>query len=417
MIPVSKAFKIIDSEVRPLGSEIIGIERAVGRVLAQDIIADTDMPPFDRSQMDGFAVRAADTEEVPVDLRLVGESAAGRGWHERMKRGETVRIMTGAPIPVGADAVQKLELARETGVQVAPKVPYVPGVSGVLAENVTILETTEKGRFIVRKGVEIRKGAVLFRKGAVISEGMIAGIAAFGYSKLAVAERPSIAILSTGSEIVPIDKTPGRDQIRNSNSLMLKVLCEQSGASAKLLPISGDHLEKLRSRIGKTASEGKTNVLVITGGVSVGKYDLTKTALKELGAEIFFEKARLKPGKPAVFARLGNVLVFGLPGNPVSSAVTFHLFVRRAIRRMQLSTNVELKSGYAITRSRVKGTAERETYLPVALNATKEAVLIAEQLKFGGSSDFVGFAHAEALVKVPRGHVYEAGDIAEIVYI
>jgi molybdopterin molybdotransferase len=404
MIPVSKAFKVIDNEVSSLGSETIGIEYAVGRVLAQDIVADTDMPPFDRSQMDGFAVRAAETANVPVDLRLVGESAAGRGWHERMNSGETVRIMTGAPIPSGADAVQKLELARETG-------------SGASADYVTIMEAVEKGRSIVRKGAEIRKGAVLFRKGSVISEGMIAGIAAFGHAKLTVAKEPSIAILSTGSEIVPIEKAPGRDQIRNSNSLMLKVLCAQAGASVKLLPISGDHLEKLKSRIGKTASDGKTNVLVITGGVSVGKYDLTKTALNELGAEIFFEKIRLKPGKPAVFARLGEMLVFGLPGNPVSSAVTFYLFVRRAIQRMQLSSHVELRSGYAQVTIHLKGAAERETYLPVALRTTNDGMLVAEPLKFGGSSDFVGFASAEALVKVPRGHVYEAGDIAEIVYI
>src|SRR6185369_21073 len=168
---------------------------------------------------------------------------------------------------------------------------------------------------------------------------------------------------------------PGRDQIRNSNSVMLKVLCEQAGASARSLPIAGDDLEKLTTSISRIANDGKIDVIVITGGVSVGKYDLTKAALKELGAEIFFEKVRLKPGKPAVFAKLVNLLVFGLPGNPISSAVTFYLFVGRALRRMQNATAVELRSGYAVAAGRMKAAAERETYLPVALETSKEGVL------------------------------------------
>ncbi|MEP6848721.1 MAG: gephyrin-like molybdotransferase Glp [Acidobacteriota bacterium] len=404
MIPVSKAFNIIDDEVSAIGPERIAVENAVGRVLAENIVADMDMPPFNRSQMDGFAVRAVDVADAPVVLRLVGESAAGRGWHDRMKRGESVRIMTGAPIPLGADTVQKLELALETSSQDAN-------------EEITILESVEKGKFIVTKGSEIRKGAVLFQKGSLVSEGMIAGIAAFGYSTLEVAKRPAVAVLSTGSEIVPIDRIPGRDQIRNSNSLMLKALCEQAGASTKLLPISGDHLEKLKARISKAANDDKTDVLVITGGVSVGKYDLTKAALRELEAEIYFERVRLKPGKPAVFARLGKMLIFGLPGNPVSSAVTFYLFVRRAIRRMQGASEIGLRSGYARTSRRLKGAAERETYLPIALKTSNDATLIAEALKWGGSSDFVGFANAEALAKIPRGRIYEESEIVEIVYI
>jgi len=411
MIPISKAFKIIDKETGVIDSEKIRLDHAVGRVLAQDIVADTDMPPFDRSQMDGFAVRAADVTQVPVNLRLVGESAAGRGWHETLKRGEAVRIMTGAPVPKGADAVQKLELAQETDK------PGIFGTSRDSKSSVRILESVDLGRFIVGKGSEIKKGAVLFKSGTMVTEGMITGIAAFGYSEIKVAKKPVVAVLSTGSEIVAIDKKPGRDQIRNSNSVMLKVLCEQAGASARSLPIAGDDLEKLTTSISRIANDGKIDVLVITGGVSVGKYDLTKAALKELGAEIFFEKVRLKPGKPAVFAKLGNLLVFGLPGNPVSSAVTFYLFVRRAIRRMQSALEVELRTGYARTAARMKGAAERETYLPVELETNKDGILLAKPLKWGGSSDFVGFARAEALAKVPKAKIYEAGEIVDIVYI
>ncbi len=400
MIPISKAFNIIDRETASLGSETIRLEFAVGRVLAENIIADTDMPPFDRSQMDGYAVRSADIAEVPVTLKLVGESAAGRGWHSKLKRGESVRIMTGAPVPEGSDAVQKLELASEPRVSV-----------------VTILEPGEKGKFIVKKGSEIRRGEVLFAAGTPITEGKIAGMAAFGYSKVKVPKKPVVAILSTGTEIVPIDKTPSLDQIRNSNSLMLKVLCEQAGASARSLPIVGDNLGNLKSRISKTATGGKTDILVITGGVSVGKYDLTKAALKALGAEIFFERVRLKPGKPAVFAKLGNMLVFGLPGNPVSSAVTFYLFVRRAIRRMQNARSVDLKSGYASVAGRMKAAAERQTYLPVELETSKTGLLVAKPLKWGGSSDFVGFAMAGGLAVIPSGKSFDEGDVVEIVFL
>src|SRR5215813_11217579 len=182
MIPVLKALKIIDREVRPIGAESVRVEQVVGRVLAENIIADTDMPPFDRSQMDGFAVRATDVQIVPATLRLVGESAAGRGWHKRLSKGEAIRIMTGAPVPEGADSVQKLELVRDG------------------SETITILESVEKGKSIVRRGAEIKKSSVLFRAGELITEGMIAGIAAFGYSAVKVARKPAVSILSTGSE-------------------------------------------------------------------------------------------------------------------------------------------------------------------------------------------------------------------------
>jgi molybdopterin biosynthesis enzyme len=167
----------------------------------------------------------------------------------------------------------------------------------------------------------------------------------------------------------------------------------------------------------RAASEGKTNVLVITGGVSVGKYDLTKDALRKAKAEIFFEKVSLKPGKPAVFARMGEMLIFGLPGNPVSSAVTFYLFVRRALRRMQNAIDLELRSGYARTSGRLKGAGERDTYFPVTLTTAADATLTAGPLKWGGSSDFVGFANAEALAVLPKGTSYESGDLVKIVYI
>ncbi len=411
MIPIDEAIEIIRRETPSLGLETVALSHSVGRVLAENILADTDLPPFDRSQMDGFAVIAADTANAPVELKIVGESSAGSGWHHDLKSGQSVRIMTGAPVPKGSGAVQKVELTNEAIDQ---------------PEKVTILESVKQGQFIVPKGFEVGSGETVFIKGELITANMIASIAAFGYGTVKVSERPSIAILPTGSEIVDVGETPGIDQIRDSNSVMLKALCEKSGCQAELLPIAADDLQALKTSILAVAgyssslsqiSNLKSQILIITGGVSVGKYDFTKTALKEIGAEIFFDKVELKPGKPTVFAKLGDTLIFGLPGNPVSSAVTFYLFVRMAIMQMQSAANTSLKHGYASAASAIKGAKERDTYLPATLETDVNAVLTATPLKWHGSSDFIGFARAEALIVVPKGKKFDEGEIVRIVYL
>ena len=397
IIPISKALKIVSEQVPKLASEKVAIDDCVGRFLAQDIVADTDLPPFDRSQMDGFAVRAADTASAPVELKIVGESAAGRGWHKTLKKGEAVRIMTGAPVPSGGDAVQKVELTSEDGV------------------SVTILKPVKKGASIVKKGTETKKGQKVLSKGERITENLIAPIAAFGYTSVRVFRQPRVAIIGTGSEIVEIAEKPGKDQIRNSNSVMLKAFAERAGATATIFRNTGDDLEQLKSQF--AAATANADILVITGGVSVGKYDLTKPALTTLGANIFFERIALKPGKPTVFAKLKKTLVFGLPGNPVSAAVTFHLFVRTAIRLMQGSTNSPPREGFAVLNHNVKAIKDRDCYLPGVLTATRDARLQAVTLKWGGSSDFVGYARAECLVVVPKGKAFNAGEIVKIIYL
>lgn len=397
MIPVSKAIAIISREVRGLPVERVAIEDAVGRVLAEDVVADTDMPPFDRSQMDGYAVRAADTKDAPVTLKLVGESAAGRGWKGRLRSGEAVRIMTGAPLPAGADAVQKIELASETD------------------GTVTINEPTAKGRFIVQKGKEVKKGTTVLHRGNRISPANISVPAAFGYAKLKVSKRPRVAILATGTEIVPVGKRPKPDQIRNSNSVMLAALCEGAGAETVVLPTVGDKLTDLTAAIASAAKA--SDMVITTGGVSVGKYDLTKAAIAGLGAEIFFEKVKLKPGKPTVFARLKKAYFFGLPGNPVSAAVTFHLFVRRALMLMQSASAVELPTGFAVIDGEAKGTRERDSYLPASLATDAKGRLLAVPLRWHGSSDFIGFASAQALVRVPAGTSLSAGEVCEVLFL
>lgn len=397
MISVEKAQRIVATESTALKSERIPLEDALGRILAEDVIADTDMPPFDRSQMDGYAVKAADTESAPVTLKLVGESAAGCGWHKTLRSGEAVRIMTGAPMPQGADAVQKIELTSEDG------------------NTVKIKEPTSTGRYIVNQGKEIKKGKAVLTSGSKITPNNIAVPAAFGYARIKVAKRPRVAILSTGTEIVDIAKRPKRDQIRNSNSIMLKALCEQAGAEATILPLVGDDISELRSQISEAARTA--DLLITTGGVSVGKYDLTKLALRELGAEIFFERLRLKPGKPTVFAKLKKSLVFGLPGNPVSAAVTYYLFVKATLMRMQNACEPDLKKGFAIASRSVKAPKERDAYLPARLSTGPNGNLIAEPIDWHGSSDFIGFALTDALLAVRRGVTIEPGTPVQLLFL
>lgn len=398
MIDITQAIKTIARETGTLGAEKVELAVSISRVLRENIIADTDLPPFDRSQMDGYAVRAADTQSRSVMLQIVGESAAGHGWRKTIKRGQAVRIMTGAPVPEGADSVQKIELTTES-------------TNG----QVEIREATKNGQYIIRKGGEVKQGQTVFRSGEAITENMIAALASFGYAKVKISKKPRVAILGTGSEIVDINKNPGRDQIRNSNSVMLDVIARKFGAETKIFPISKDSISDLKSQISDAA--GASDILVITGGVSVGKYDLTKAALAELGAKIFFDKVRLKPGKPAVFARLRKTLVFGLPGNPVSAAVTFHLFARKAILASQGALATDLQKGFAVLSSDVKAARERDTYLPARVETNKIGTLVTYPLKWRGSSDFIGFARADSMIFVPRGKHLAKGDVAEIVFL
>jgi len=399
MISVAEAIQIVQEQTRPLPPERVCLEHAVGRILAEDIIADNDLPPFDRSQMDGYAVQAVDTQNAPVRLRIAGESAAGRGWHQQMKAGEAVRIMTGAPLPAGADSVQQVELTRES--------------EGF----VEILESVQTGRSIVRRASEIEKGATVLRAGEPIGAAMMAALASFGCAQVMVGRRPRVAVLATGSELVAVDQTPGQDQIRDSNNYSIGAYAELPGALVERLPLAGDDTTLLKNQIAEAAK--RSDVVVTSGGVSMGVYDFTKAALTELNSEIFFERVSLRPGKPTVFARLpGGALVFGLPGNPVSVSVTFNLFARTAILAMQGAKETELQKETAVLAKGLKGTQDRESYLPAELSTSGDGKLLALPLKWGGSSDFVAFARATALIIVPKGlQLLEAGAIVQIVHI
>lgn len=403
MIPVVEAIQIVRDKTPQLNSELVSLPEARGRVLAEEIIADTDLPPFDRSQMDGYAVRAADVQAgTPARLKIVGESVAGRGWHQQMHAGEAVRIMTGAPVPAGADSVQQVELTRDIG--------EVEGVA-----EVEILEPVVPGRSIVRRGSEITAGETVLTAGERITAATMAVLASFGYAQVNVGRRPRVAVLATGSELVAVDQQPGRDQIRDSNNFSLAAYAEVAGAVVERLPLAGDDTSQLKRQIIEAAE--RSDIVVTSGGVSVGIYDFTKPALRELNAELFFERVALRPGKPTVFARLPNgTLFFGLPGNPVSVSVTFNLFARTALLAMQGAKEPSLPEEWAVLARGVKGAAGRESYLPAKLGTTPDGVLLAEPLKWGGSSDFVGFVRATSLIVLPPdAQRFEAGTKVRVV--
>src|SRR5712692_6686388 len=217
MIPIAEAIEIVLKHTSGSGVDSVSLVDALGRILAEDIIADTDLPPFDRAQMDGYAVRAADVADIPAQLRIAGESAAGAGWHQEMKAGEAVRIMTGAPVPKGADAVQQVELTRE-----------IDGGS-----QVEILEPVEAGRSIVKRAAEIKAGETVLRAGDEINAAMIATLTSFGYAQVRVGRRPRVAVMATGSELVDVDQKPARDQIRDSNNYTIAAYATLAGATVE----------------------------------------------------------------------------------------------------------------------------------------------------------------------------------------
>ena len=398
MISVAEAIQIVRQQTHTLPAEHVSLEHALGRVLTVDVVADSDLPPFDRSQMDGYAVRAADVESAPARLRIVGESAAGKGWHNQLELGQAVRIMTGAPVPAGADSVQQVELTHELK-------------DGTIVE---LLESVEVGRSIVKRGSEITAGETVLTAGTVVNAAMMAVLAAFGYATVEVFRKPRVAVMATGSELVSVDQKPGQDQIRDSNNYSIAAYAELAGAVVQRLPLAGDETAQLKKQLAEAAET--CDLIVTSGGVSMGVYDLTKTALKELDAELYFERIALRPGKPTVFARLPNGTLFlGLPGNPVSVAVTFNLFARTALLAMQGAVDPVLKRETAALARSVKGTADRESYLPAQLTTNDDGELIAFPLKWGGSSDFVAFALTTALAIVPAGvKSLDAGSLVSV---
>jgi len=315
MIPFDDALEIVLREARPLPAEEVALAEVTGRVLAEDVAADRDLPPFDRAAMDGYAVRAEDVAAAPVALEVVGEVRAGEWPEVVVGPGQAVRIMTGAPVPSGADAVQQVERTR-------PLDEF----------RVTVEAAVGAGTNVAPRGAEARAGETLLSAGRVIDPPSVAVLASAGQDRVRVARRPVVAVLVTGDELVDVASRPGPGQIRNSNGPAVAAQARLAGADVRLLGVAPDRQEAIAEalRAGLDA-----DVLVVSGGVSAGDYDLVEPALLDLGAMFLFTKVAIKPGAPLVFGRLGRALVFGLTGNPVSAQATFDLFVRPALLKMQ----------------------------------------------------------------------------------
>lgn len=364
--------------------ESVALLDAVGRVLAAPVTADRDQPPFDRATRDGYAVRAADCEEP---LRVVGCVRAGETWAQRaLAEGEALEIMTGAPLPVGADAVVMVEHIVAEG----PSVRLSEGRSLRAGENVVL------------RGAEARRGAGVLRAGAVVGAAEVAVAASCGCVTLPVFARPRVAIVATGDELVELDVVPGAAQIRNSNSYALAAMASMEGGQATRLTHAGDTREQLRERI----AEGRGyDLLVLSGGVSMGKYDLVENVLAELGAEIFFTGAFIQPGKPIVFGRLrrsgaGWTYFFGLPGNPVSTQVTFSLFVAPFVQALAGRAEVAPQFVEARLAEDMKGNPKITRFLPAELRGEWDAVTV-RVVGWQGSGDIAANARGNCYVVLP----------------
>lgn len=399
MLRIEDALQIILAQTPRLGEEEISLTAAIGRVLRHDAKSDLDLPPFDRARMDGYALKAADaanaSETNPARLKEIGEAAAGHAFDGTVESGQAVRIMTGAPVPAGADAVQQIEVIK------------------VADGWIEIQKAVQPGQFITPRGVEARAGDVMVKAGERISPAVAAVLASFGHARLQVLRRPRIALLSTGTELVEVAEKPGPSQIRNSNTYSLAGYAESAGAKVVSTGIVRDDFDATRDAIAEGLA--KADVVMLSGGVSMGDYDLVKPALLELGAEILVEKVAMHPGKPTVFAKLGDKIIFGLPGNPVSVAVSFHLFARPALMQMQGAKEIHLPRFQAYVARTVKGAPPRRSHQPGRLTI-KAGRAEVEPLKWSGSSDLVAFMKADCLIVVPEDRASATeGELVEVV--
>ena len=389
--------------------ETVDLLAALGRVLAEGIAADRDFPPFARATRDGYAVRSADLAQLPAQLQVMGEVKAGE-WPDpgvcSVGPGQAVGIMTGAPLPAGADAVVMVEYTALTGTAV----------------EVEIRRSVNPGENFVPRGAEARAGDLLLDRGRRLDHAAIAIAASVGKSRVQVFRKPRVAVLSTGDEVVEIDATPGQAEIRNSNSYSLAAQVQNAGGDPVRLAIAPDERGRLRELIKEGLS---CDLLLLTGGVSMGKYDLVEQVLGELNAEFYFTGAQIQPGRPVVFgscscgagalarvpapmspsARAGapappKKYFFGLPGNPVSTMVTFELFARPMIQALAGMTPQPLIFLRARLKSDIRTKTGLKRFLPAVLSGEFENAEV-ELARWQGSGDIAALAQANCYVVIP----------------
>ncbi len=388
MLSVDEALAIVLANTPRLALEDVELAGALGRVLGEAVEADADLPPFDRSAMDGYAVRAADVAGAPVVLEVAGRIRAGQYPEQPLRPRQAVQLMTGAPVPAGATAVQPVEKTR--------------AVDG--GARVEILEPVATGAHISRRGCEVAAGDLVLEAGRTIDPATIAVLAAVGKARLAVGRKPTVAVLVTGDELVDVCDTPARGRIRNSNGYAVMAQAILAGAEVRSLGVVPDHAD----RIADAVREGfASDVLVVSGGVSAGAFDFVEEALARFDVGVLFTHVAIKPGAPLVFGRQGDTLVFGLPGNPVSAQVTFDVFVRAALLRMQGARVVSRPRVEVELEGPLMNRSGRQNHLPARVRV-RDGRLVAAPVATAGSADVVAHAAANALVVLDAARVQAA---------
>ncbi len=393
MIDIYEAQETLLRAIKSGESVKVPLGEALGRTLAVPVQTDVDYPPFDRSVMDGYAVRAGDVSNAPVMLRVAGQIAAGRKPTESLGPGEAIQINTGAPIPSGADAVVRVEETELSG-------------SG---EQVLVRTPVPQGQFITPRATYVSGGSRVLSVGTRLTSLALGAAASAGASHVTVYRRPKVAILSTGNELVEIDHRPTGAEIRNSNQHLLEALVTAAGAEPVVLGIARDDRDVLREKI--TAGL-RSDVLCITGGVSMGAFDFVPDVLEALDASFHVHKIAIKPGRPTIFATVPDgTPVFARPGNPAGAFVAFVLLVRPALAIMEGRSGAMPRLVRAVLGTSVGPTAGRRTYIPARACVNDAGEWEVKTLSWHGSGDAFGMATANALImRSPRSEAAPSGE-------
>lgn len=398
LMPLADAIKSVLDGAGPLGIEHIALDDAHGRVLAEDLKALRTQPPEDMSAMDGYAVRAADAT-LGAKLTVIGEVAAGRPFHAPLAAGQAVRIFTGGVIPAGANAVVIQEDTTRDG------------------DSVTINEAAAPGKNIRRAGIDFKQGDALIAQGRHLTDRDLSLAAAMNYPALPVYRRPRVALLATGDELVMPGNEPGPGQIVYSNGYALRALARAQGADVIDLGIARDTVESTTACI-RQAIAANVDILVTTGGASVGDHDLVQKSLVAEGVDMAFWRIAMRPGKPMMHGRRGNLRVLGLPGNPVSSYVCAILFVAPLIRALAGRADVVWPLHEATLASALPANDVREDYLRVSISRAADGHLVAKPVTHQDSSLLANLSLADALlIRPPHAPAAKAGDAAQIILL
>ncbi|HYV35402.1 MAG TPA: gephyrin-like molybdotransferase Glp [Gemmataceae bacterium] len=392
MLTIEAAQTVVLDHVSALPPATAALADAPGLVLAEDVVSDLDMPPYDKAMMDGYAVRLADLPGGRGTLTVIEEITAGKTPSRALGPGQAARIMTGAPIPYGTDAVVQVERTHS-------------GVDGQVQVNDPGVKA---GQHLLTRGREMRLGDVVVRRGTVLRPQEIGVLATVGRPSVQVIPRPKVAVLPTGDELVEPHQKPGPGQIRNGNGPALVAQIVRGGGVPRYLGIAPDQLDSLKAMI---ASGLQSDVLLLSGGVSAGKLDLVPDVLRELGVQAHFHKVAMKPGKPLLFGTRDKTLVFGLPGNPVSTFLCFELFVRPALRLLRGMKDPGINLPTATLTEDYTYHTDRPTYHPAKLETTPEGWR-ARVVPWFGSPDLRGLTNCDCFVVFPAGdHCHRAGQM------